>query len=111
MGLWPSEQLHSGDTGLSQAVPHGFSEQCPPAVPCQPFASSLPTVYFWLLFPGLVAMHAACGRSSSEYRPHFDCSASWKMMIIIFDRKEGRGKEISGLSNLLCHKEDLARAF
>lgn len=34
-------------------------------------------------------MHVACGRSSSEYRPHFDCSASWKMMIIIFDRREG----------------------
>lgn len=59
-------------------------------------------------------MHAACGRSSSEYRPHFDCSAGWKMMIIIFDRREGEvggGKEISGLSNLLCHKQDLARAF
>lgn len=56
-------------------------------------------------------MHVACGRSSGEYRPHFDCSASWKMMIIIFDRREGGGKEISGLSNLLCHKQDLARAF
>lgn len=64
--------------------------------PCQPFASSLPTVYFWLLFPGLVAMHAACGRSSSEYRPHFDCSASRKMMIIIFDRREGGGRRSLG---------------
>lgn len=41
-------------------------------------------------------MHAACGRSSSEYRPHFDCSASWKMMIIIFDRKEGGGRRSLG---------------
>lgn len=63
---------------------------------CQPSASSQPTVYFWLLFPGLVAMHAACGRSSGECRPHFDCSASWKMMIIIFDRREGGGRRSPG---------------
>lgn len=59
-------------------------------------ASSCATVYFCLLFPVLVAMHVACGRSSSKYRPHFDCSASWKMMIIIFDRREGGGRRSLG---------------
>lgn len=32
-GLWPSEQLQTGETGLNQAVPNVFSEQCTPAVP------------------------------------------------------------------------------
>lgn len=34
-GLWPSEQLQTGETGLIQAV---FSEQCPPAVPLPPLS-------------------------------------------------------------------------
>lgn len=66
---------------------------CPPASPLPPLSQLFTS---GLLFPGLVAMHAACGRSSSEYRPHFDCSASWKMMIIIFDRREGGGRRSLG---------------
>lgn len=63
---------------------------------CPPITSPPATVHFWLLSPVLVAMRAACGRSAGEYRPHFDCSASWKMMIIIFDRREGGGRRSLG---------------
>lgn len=82
--------------GSMLCIPHGASKE-PSSTPTRhPIASSCAAVYFWLLFPVLVAMHVACGRSSSKYRPHFDCSASWKMMIIIFDRREGGGRRSLG---------------
>lgn len=82
-----------GIGGSMLCIPHGASKE-PSSAPT--ITSSCATVYFCLLFPVLVAMHVACGRSSSKYRPHFDCSASWKMMIIIFDRREGGGRRSLG---------------
>lgn len=96
-GLQAPRAVPMESTGGSVlCIPRSASKEPSSAPTCHPIASSCATVYFWLLFPVLVAMHVACGRSSSEYRPHFDCSASWKMMIIIFDRGEGGGRRSLG---------------